>query len=166
LTSDFRYIVSTGVLIDKINRYYDLVNPPMNFAQRRNYILYRTLPRESYLDMITFLQVEDFSKKIRLSNINNSDVVTETQIKVIMKDFGIQNLSDLVLDTAFAGYDKLKRRTYNAMQTLTIIITVHSVAAEKRRTDNTFKQKGLKKNELLYRPYPIGNRRLKDSVLV
>jgi len=166
LSSDYRYIVQTAVLIRKINSLYDDVNPPFGFNQRRNYIIYKNLPSELYVDLITFLQVEIMPFKFRLTMISGTESITEIQIKSVMQDFGLENVSDLVIDQGLTGFDKFHRRKYNAMQVIRILITIRSAAAEIKRNMRTIDQRQYITNTSPFREFPGPIRRLANSTLV
>jgi len=80
-----------------------------------------------------------------------------------MKDFGMINVQEEVLDVALKGYDKLKRRIYTVDNVIRDLIIVQAVAAEKKRMENLQKKHKLKKNNMRERKFPIGKRRLNSS---
>jgi len=166
LSSNYQYKVQAGVLIAKINDFYDTVNPPFGFLQRRNYLLYKYLPGSVYLDLITFLQVEVIPLKFRVTTISDRDTINEAQVKSILKDYGLIEISDLVIDQALVGYDKFQRRIYNSLRLIGIIITVRSVAAELQRSLKVIEKDKLKITKSLLRTFPIPKRRLTNSTLV
>jgi hypothetical protein len=167
LVSDNRYIVSSTTFLARLPEVYDTVHPVTNFRQRSTYPLYKTLPREVYLDLLTFLMLENYRTKVNLITINNNkNEITETQLKIVMKDYGMENIHDDLIDVAKKGYDMVKRRIYEPTEVLHTLIIVHAIADEKWRDANLFKKSKIKKNEKTGRKFPIGNRRQSNSTIV
>lgn len=167
LTSDKRYIVSSSTFLDKLPTLYDTINPVINFRQRSTYPLYKTLPREIYLDLLTFLMLENFTSKVNLMTINNNrNMITETQLKVVMRDYGMDKMSDDLIDIAKKGYDSIKRRIYDPFLSIRTLIVVHTIANEKARDVKLLLKNKITKNDRVDRKFPIDNKRLKNSPLV
>jgi len=166
LTTDFRYFVSVSSVLNFLPQYYDIVSPSISQNQRRNLAFYKTLPKECFLDLLTFLEVENYENKFMNAKISNINTVTETLLKIVMKDYGMSVVPDEIIDIAQTGYDKLKRRVYNADKVMHVLMVVQVLAAEIRRTKEMKKSHKIKENKAPGRNYPQGERRLKDSVLV
>jgi len=167
LTMDLRLFVSVTQLLNTLPSFYETVNPRINLKQRSNLSFYKTLPREMYIDLITFLEVENYSNKYVATTIGTQETsISETLLKVIMKDYGMSEITDDIIDVARIGFDKLKRRIYGAQKVMHVLMVVQSVAAELRRTVNTWKTAKIKENKNPNREYPIADRRLKGSILV
>ena len=167
LISDNRYIVSATAFLDKLPEVYDTVFPVINFKQRANYPLYKTLPREIYLDLLSFLMLENFRTKVNLITINNNkNWITETQLKIVMKDYGMEKMHDDLIDVAKKGYDSIKRRIYDPLEAIHILIVVHTIANEKSRDAGLLVQHKIGKNENAARKFPIGDRRTANSTIV
>jgi len=166
LTTDFRYFVSVSSVLNFLPQYYDIVSPSISQNQRRNLAFYKTLPKECFLDLNTFLEVENYENKFMNAKISNINTVTETLLKIVMKDYGMSVIPDEIIDIAQSGYDKLKRRVYNAEKVMHVLMVVQALAAEIRRTKEMKKSHKVKENKSAGRNYPLGDRRLKGSVLV
>ena len=166
LTNDQRYIVTVSTAINMLPRYYDIVNPPISNIQRKNLSFYKNVPTESFLDLLTFLTIENYQFKIRSFKISGSKVITETLLKVLMKEFNMDQVPDNIIDFAKTGYDKLRRRMYDLSLVIKNLIIVQTVAAELIRTNRMRKDYEIKENKSRSRLYPIPNRRLKGSKLV
>jgi hypothetical protein len=166
MTTDIRYFVSVSSVLTYLPKYYDIVSPSISQNQRRNLAFYKTLPKECFLDILTFLEVENYMNKFRNTKISNINTVTETLLKIVMKDYGMTDIPDEIIDLAKTGYDKLKRRVYNSEKVMRVLMTVQSIAAELRRTKEMKKKHQVKDNKDVSRTYPLGNRRVKGSTLV
>jgi len=166
MTTDMRYIVSISSVLNYLPQYYDIVSPPIDQNQRRTFAFYKSLPKESFVDLLTFLEIENYRTKFRDTKISTISSVTETLLKIVMKDYGMSDMPDEIIDVAKTGYDNLKRRVYDSEKVMRILITVRSISAELKRTSETKKSNKLKDNKSVSRPYQMGNRRLKGSNLV
>jgi len=165
MTSDKRFIVNVKTILEELPKFYDLVFPAINQSQRRNLAYYKNLPPNIYLDLLNFLEVETYLRKLKITKMNNLATIPETLVKMVTRDFGMVNIQDILLDVASKGYDKLKRRIYDVDNVIRALIVVQAVAAEKKRNANTQKENKIKKNNTKERKYPIGNRRLNPSPL-
>jgi hypothetical protein len=166
MTTDLRYIASVSSILTYLPKYYDIVNPAISQNQRRNLAFYKSLPKECFLDLITFLEVETYESKFRNTKISNIKTVHETLLKIVMKDFDMEAIPDEVIDLASVGYDKLKRRVYDSNKVMHVLITVQSVASELLRTQRMKKTYQIKENKAEDRAYPLPNRRVKGTNLV
>jgi len=154
---------NVGVLMDKMQSLYDEVSPPWSADQRKNYIFYKSLPKEVNIDLLSFMILENFTYKIQIHKFNTETVIEETLLKTILKDNGMQNMPDTVIDLAKKGYDALRRREFVALDVVKYTMIVHSAANEIKRTKNNFKTYKLKRNKDISRMYPTPNRREKSS---
>jgi hypothetical protein len=132
--------------LEKLPTLYDTVTPPISVKQRNNLSIYKSLPSEIYLDLLTFLALENFTNKIKSYTMNNSMLINETVIKTVLQDFGMLNMPDTVLDTASKGFDALKRRQFDPQTIIKNTIIVHAVAAEHERDNRYIKDNKLKLN--------------------
>ena len=154
---------NVGVLLDNLQKMYDTVEPTWNDVQRKNYMFYKSLPKDVGLDLLSFLALENFVTKIQVHKFNAETVIEETLTKAILKDNGMQNLPDTVLDLAKNGLDSLGRREYIALDVVKYCMIAHSATNELKRTSQQFKSYGLKKNNDNTRKYPAANRRFLSS---
>jgi hypothetical protein len=150
---------NVGVFIDRLQNLYDQVSPSWNPEQRKNYIFYKALPKDVDIDILTFLSLENFVEKIQVHKFNVETVIEETLLKTILKDNGMENMPDTVIDLAKKGLDSLHRREFIALDVVKYCMIVHSAANELRRTKNTFTTMKLKNNPDNTRIYPQPNRR-------
>jgi hypothetical protein len=145
--------------LEKLPTFYDTVSPPISLKQRGNLSLYKPLPSEIYLDILTFLALENFRNKIKSYTMNDTMLINETVIKTVLQDFGMINMPDTVLDTASKGFDALKRRQFEPVEVIKNTITVHAVAAEHERDNKYITENKLKVNNDPGRKWKDFNRR-------
>jgi hypothetical protein len=145
--------------IDQLPKKYDIVKPNINFEQRKNYALYKTLPTEIQVDMLTFLALENFATKFRIHNMSTNELINETLLKVIMNDYGMGNIPDTIIDLGLKRYDTLRRRLYTPMDVAKYCLIVHSVCSENVRARAQITDHKLKLNDEITRKFPQLNRR-------
>jgi len=163
LISDWRQLVSAPDFVDKLMDQYTKVNPPISFTQRDNYQMYKYLPREVYIDILTFLSIENYKYKFRAYLRSSNTNIYESYARLMLADFGMENMPDTVLDTARKGYDNLRRRTYDPNELMKNCFIVHSVAAENVRSNAFVTDYGLKENHDPSRRFPRWPRRAQAS---
>ena len=146
LTSDYRYIVNIETILSKMPKYYDMVNPVISISQRKNYMFYKSIPKECNLDLLTFLEIENFSHKFRIIKVSRNNFIIETMLKIVMKDYGLENLSDEVINYAGRGFDKLNRRIYDSQEVMKVLFIVQAIASENHRVNEMVKSHGVKLN--------------------
>lgn len=154
---------NVGVLLDNLQNMYETVQPSWNDAQRKNYMFYKSLPKDVGLDLLSFLALENFVTKIQVHKFNAETVIEETLAKAILKDNGMQNIPDTVLDLSKKGLDSLRRREFIALDVVKYCMIVHSASNELKRTSVQFQTYGLKSNPDNTRKYPSGPRRFLSS---
>ena len=154
---------NVGVFLDRMQNLYDSVAPSWNADQRKNYIFYKALPKDVDLDILSFLALENFVEKIQVHKFNAETVVEETLLKTILKDNGMENIPDTVIDLAKKGLDSLHRREFIALDVVKYTMIVHSAANELKRTENTFTSNKLKANPDNTRKFPQVKRRFLSS---
>lgn len=159
-------IVSNISIIENIQKAYDTVNPSFNLAQRENYKYYKLIPREVSFDILGFLTLEVNKAKFDQIKSSRERLVDETIIKSVLKDYGMQNMPDTVVDLAKKGYDKLQRRLYDPNELIKFCILVHAVAVENFRSKELIKQLGLNQEEDITKKYKNFLRRQVVSPLV
>jgi hypothetical protein len=157
--------ISIGHIIKNSPLLYDSVKPPISLNQRTNAIFYKSIPNELKLDILTYLALESFLYKFKLPNSASRNVITEKELKIILKDFGMEHMPDTVLDTALKGLDALRRREYVPQTVIKQIITVNAVASELMRDHAEINNNKLKLNDELGRSFPQPARRFLSSPL-
>jgi len=158
--------ISATIFIDKLANSYELVVPKINMAQRKNYIIYKSLPREIYIDLLAFLAIENFQHKTASESASSNQLINETQLKIMLNDFGMKFMPDTVIDLAKKGYDSLRRRLYYPLDVIKYIIIADSVAAEQMRTSLAVTKYGLKVNNDSSRNFNTPPRKFLSSPLV
>jgi len=157
---------NVGVLLSSLQKQYDTVTPTINQEQRKNYIFYKALPNDMNLDLLSFLSLENFTYKIDNHKFNAASTVEETLLKACMKDCGMKQIPDTVIDLAKTGYDSIRRRIFNALDVVKYIMIVHSAAVDRARTNYYYKTYKLSPNEDNTRLYPDQHRKFLSSPLV
>jgi hypothetical protein len=157
---------NVGLLISTLQKQYDLVAPTINQELRKNYIFYKSLPSDMNLDILTFLSLENFTNKIQNHSFTASSSIEETLLKTCMKDCGMKNMPDTVIDLAKTGYDTIRRRIFNALDVVKYIMIVHSAAVDRARTNYYYKTYKLSANEDNTRIYPDQHRKFLSSPMV
>jgi len=156
-------IISMMNFAENLIQYYDKIKPVINFEQRSNYVLYKALPKEVGLDLLCFLQLENFIYKLKIHNMNTHILVNETLLKIILKDYGMDNMPDPVIDIGMKGYDSLHRRQYNPLEVAKAVIITQSVASENLRHHELVEASKIKENKDLSRLFPSQLRRFEST---
>jgi hypothetical protein len=159
MCEDKRWIVSVPFILENMMTYYEKVNPPIAQKYRNNLVNYKILPREYSLDLLTFLQLEAWSSKIKKHNISSNDYINETLLKIILNDFGMKNMPDTVIDLGKSGYDSLRRRIYSPQKVFSALMITHASAAENLRNKESIRDYQLKLNNEDSRKFPNFDRR-------
>jgi len=144
---DQRYLTSVSEILEKLPKLYNSINPPISLLQRDNYLFWKNLPNEAHIDILCFIALENFRNKFKMHQMNKLELITETLLKVIIKDFGWGNMPDKVIDLAKRGFDHLKRRVYNSSEALKYMMISHVVACEKERIKIDQKKFNLELND-------------------
>ena len=151
----------------KSQELYESVRPPVSMKQRTNAGLYKLIPNELKIDLLTYMAIESFYWKAKVpSNLSSRNIITETDVRVILRDYGMEHMPETVLDSAMKGVDSLRRREYIPTQVIKNVITVHAVAAEQLRDKMQIEQLGIKNTTEPSRIYPQPDRRFLSSPLV
>jgi hypothetical protein len=145
--------------IDQLPKKYDTVKPNINFEQRKNYAIYKTLPTEIQVDILTFLALENFATKFRIHNMSTNELINETLLKVILNDYGMGSIPDTVIDLGLKRYDTLRRRLYAPMDVAKYALIVHAVACETGRSRRAIEEHHIKINDEISRKFPDIKRR-------
>ena len=166
LVPDSRNIVPVVTLVDRLMKQYDIVNPPINYTQRKNFPQYKFIPRETHVDLLAFSAIEFWRQKMVAVTTSSNSNIYESFAKMNLMDFGMKNLPDTVLDISKKGYDNLRRRTYDTDDLMKNVMIVQIVASEIRRSKNYVKNFDIKKNSDPSRKFPLGDRRSQASPYV
>lgn len=147
------WLIGTTSFIEEVPKHWETSSPVMGLNLRRNYNYYKTLPREIQLDILDYLQLENFDYKVQSHKNDSNDKINESLLKIIMKDYGMINMPDTVIDLSMIGNDILGRRMYNPRETLKNIISIQSAAGDNIRSKGRIKAYGLKQNTDPSRPF-------------
>ena len=165
LCNDKTLTVLNNVLIDNLIKEYDIINPPISIKQRDNYNLYKSIPREVNIDALAFLQIELGVFKIKKYKSIDDRYMDETMIKMIMKDYGMENMPDSVIDLGQRGFDKLYRRRYDPIEVCKYTSIASIVAGENKRREIFISKNNLKASSYsIKRPFPLPERRQMYSI--
>jgi len=144
---DKNWLIGTTTFIDVVPSHWETAVPVIGLNLRRNYNYYKMLPKEIQLDILDYVQLENFDKKVQAHKNDSNDQINEVLLKIIMKDYGMINMPDTVIDLTSKGNDILGRRLFDPKTCLTNIITIQAAAGDDIRSKNRIKEYGLKKNE-------------------
>jgi hypothetical protein len=154
------------VLLQSLQTQYDLVTPTINPEIRKNYIFYKSLPSDMDLDLLSFLSLENFTYKIENHRFSYATTIEETLLKACLKDYGMKNMPDTVIDLAKTGFDTIRRRIFTALDVIKYILITHSAAVDRARTNFYYKTFNLSPNQDNSRLYPDEPRKFLSSPLV
>jgi hypothetical protein len=163
---DSTFLVPVTTFHEKLYAGYDEISPPMNMKQRVNYPMYKNLPSDVRMDLFIFLNLELWTTKFNSQKLYANRYIEETDLKIIMGDFGYRDMPDSVIDVAKTGFDRLRRRIYNPKKVITAILTVASTAGELVRKEHKMKKYNLKRNFDWGRKFQNWNRRFHSSAHV
>ncbi len=166
LCFDKRWIVPVPDFLEKLHVQYDTVNPPISQRMRNSYVFYKFLPGDDWMDLLAFMALENWNFKIELFAKPNNEMIIESILKMVLKDYGMENMPDTVIDLAQKGEDPLRRRLFEIREVLKNILIVHISAAEHLRDLGYAKDYKLKLNNDDSRKYPTQLRRQESSPLV
>jgi len=159
-------LTNVGLIAEKLQGLYDVSVPSINTDQRKNHNFYKNMPKELELDLLTFLDIENFLYKIDEYKTSKDNVISETKLKIIMKDLGMENMPDTVIDLAKKGYDSVRRRMFDINNAIKFTTIVQAAAAELRRAKTHLKKFNIKQNEDPSRKFIEGPRRFLSSPMV
>ena len=166
MIKDWRFTVASTDFVDNLMDQYVKVDPPISYMQRQNYPMYKAFPREIYIDVITFVTIENYRNKIRAYMNSSNTNLYESFAKLILMDFGMKNMPDTVLDLAKKGLDNLRRRTFDPIELIKNCVIVQSVAAEFQRSSEFRKKYNILENKEFSRKFPEWPRRAQASPFV
>lgn len=161
--TDSTFLVPVTTFHEKLYAGYDEISPPMNMKQRVNYALYKNLPSDVRMDLFIFMNLELWTTKFNSQKLYSNRYIEETDLKIILGDFGFRDMPDTVIDSAKIGFDRLRRRIYNPKKVIIAVTTVSATAGELVRKEQKTKKYNLKRNFDWGRKYPNWNRRFHSS---
>jgi len=144
LTHDQRQVIPSTEILQRFIKYVDIIAPPISTNHRDNYAFYQAIPRDVNVDLFLFLQIREYPQKLRQKKQYNFNNVQEAVLRVALKDMGDEMISNSIIDTAMVNYDNLNRKTYDVTQVIKLLIAVHGIAAERKRTFKIMKDNGIK----------------------
>lgn len=159
------WLIGATRFIDETSKLYESVVPPFGLKLRKNYNIYKNLPREIQIDVLSYLALENFEFKINTHKNDSNLNINESLLKIILKDFGMINMPDQVLDLSQKNYDSLRRRIYEPKETLRNVIIVHTAAGDNVRSRERVVTYGLKVNTDAARAFNDHTRRFLSSPL-
>ena len=162
-TRDQRFIVSVADLLESLPNLYDTVIPTIPILQRENYLLWKNLPKDNHVDLLLFVFLENYKFKFNIHKLNKYDTINETLLKVIMKDYGWDNMPDTVIDIGKKGYDQLRRRIYIVKDVVKYMSIVQSCALENFKNKEYRRIYNIKKNLDYTRKFPDWGRRFPST---
>jgi hypothetical protein len=143
---DKNWIIGVSQFIDVAPHHWETAIPTIGLHMRSNHKFYKSLPHELDLDIIGFIQMENFDRKVQTHKTDSTERINEGSLKIIMKDYGMINMPDTIIDLTAKGNDILGRRMFDPKTTLTNIITIQAAAGDDIRSKGRIKEFGLKKN--------------------
>ena len=144
---DKNWLIGTTTFIEIVPTHWETAIPVVGLNMRSNYNYYKMLPKEIQLDILDYMQLENFQRKVQSHKNDSNDQINEGLLKIIMKDYGMINMPDTVIDLTTKGTDILGRRLFDPKTTLTSIITIQAAAGDDIRSKNRIKDFGLKENK-------------------
>jgi hypothetical protein len=159
------WLIGAPKFVDETSKLYETVVPPFGMKLRKNYNFYKNLPREIQIDILSFLAIENYFFKINSHKNDSNNLINESILKIILKDYGMINMPDQVLDLSQKNYDPLRRRVYEIHETLKNIIIVHTAAGDNVRSLDRLTTYGLKANTDPGRAFNDHSRRFLSSPL-
>lgn len=143
---DQYWLIGSTTFIEEVPKSWETCVPVMGLNLRKHYNYYKLLPREIQIDILDYLQIENFENKVNTHKNSSNDQINEGLLKIIMKDYGMANMPDTVTDLGIKGKDVLGRRLYDPEKTLKYIITIQCAAGDDIRSKARIKKYDLKKN--------------------
>lgn len=162
---DKLWLIGQPKFVDETSKVYETAVPPFGLKLRKNYNFYKNLPRDIQIDLLSYLAIENFEFKVNTHKNDSNNLINESLVKIILKDYGMLNMPDQVLDLSQKNYDTLRRRVYEPIETLKNIIIVHTAAGDNVRSRERIGSYGLKVNTDPSRAFNDHPRRFLSSPL-
>jgi len=162
---DKLWLIGAPRFVDQTSKLYESVVPPFGLKLRKNYNFYKNLPRDIQIDLLSFLGIENFEFKVNMHKNDSNNLINESLLKIILKDMGMINMPDQVLDLSQKNADTLRRRVYEPNETIRNLIIVHTAAGDNVRSLERVTTYGLRVNTDPSRAYNDHSRRFLASPL-
>jgi hypothetical protein len=162
---DKLWLIGAPRFVDETSKLYESLVPPFGLKLRKNYNFYKNLPRDIQIDLLSYLAIENFEFKVNTHKNDSNILLNESLLKIILKDFGMINMPDQVVDLSQKNYDTLRRRVYEPLETLRNIIITHTAAGDNVRSLERVATYGLRANTDPSRAFNDHSRRFLSSPL-
>jgi len=159
LVPDERFVVPSTILVEQLMSAYTLVTPQINVKQRENYHVYKRFSKEISIDILTFLAVENWYHKLAITMRTTQSAIPETIVKVILKDFGMSNMPDTVIDLSRYGHGDNAQILFDKNTLIENVVFVQSNTSELVRMRAYGQGQHLNQNYDPSRKFPIFPRR-------
>jgi hypothetical protein len=166
LKEDNKYLLPVSRILTNLPNTYEIANPPIGQLFREDYSIFKNFPQDLSMDILAFSTLENYIYKFQLHQVNKDELVNETVLKIILKDYGMINMPDTVIDLAKKGSDSLRRRMYKVSEVIKDVLIVQVACADNLRNKWFVTTFGLKLNDEISRRFPGIPRRFKASPLV
>ena len=140
------WLIGAPRFIDETTKLYEVVVPPIGLKLRKNYNFYKNLPRDIQIDALSYLAIENFEYKVKTHKNDSNNLINEWLLKIILKDYGMLNMPDQVIDLSQKNLDTLRRRVFEPSETIRNLIIVHTAAGDNVRSLERVATYGLKSN--------------------
>jgi len=159
------FLNSVNRFVQDSNKIYEVAVPPIGMKLRKNYNFYKNLPRDIQLDILCYLALENFDRKMKRADTESNLSIGESDLKIIWNDFGMKNMPDHILDVALKGKDTINRRLFSQKDTMRNIMIIQATVSDYNRGLEKITEFGLKINTDHSRLFPDDNRRFLSSPL-
>jgi hypothetical protein len=159
------FLNSVNRFVQDSNKIYEVAVPPIGMKLRKNYNFYKNLPRDIQLDILCYLALENFDRKMKRADTESNLSIGESDLKIILNDFGMKNMPDHILDVALKGKDTINRRLFSQKDTMRNIMIIQATVSDYNRGLEKITEFGLKINTDHSRLFPDDNRRFLSSPL-
>ncbi len=160
---DKRWVIPVQNMIHDMPGLYDMVYPPIGQLYRGNLYIFKSIPPEISIDIISFIELQNYQYKFALHTLNIREPINEVMLKIVLKDYGMENMPDTIIDLAKKGYDTFRRRIYKLDEVIKYVIIIQTAAAENIRNKEYRQVFQLKVNDDPSRKFLDFGRRFKSS---
>jgi hypothetical protein len=129
-------IFKTSTIVQTLPQLYEKINPPVSQLQRDNFMIYNLLPNDINIDILLFCIIENHKVKFLQYQINvdnKKEFINETDLKILLKDYGMENMPDTFFDAMKGGNDVLGRRIYKPEELLINVVTIQAACSDNIR---------------------------------
>ena len=124
------WAVGISTLISNLPKDYENFIPKIGIHHRNGFTIYKQLPPYT-IDILTFCSVEAFQDKVNLH-----EPVDETQIKRVLKDFGMKNMPSRIYIEHNETITPIRQRSYNAYDFIRKVISAQAYCSQVKRDQN------------------------------